>query len=71
MLDAKAVRQGGIFAVDLGIVRLSTPSLSLSTGFGICIPVAIPRFLFEPSTLYEVAVVVTMTVVTVEVIDVV
>ena len=69
MLDAKAVRQGGIFAVDLGSVRLLTPSLS--TGFGICIPVAIPRFLFDPSTLYEVAVVVTTTVVTVEVIDVV
>lgn len=68
MLDAKAVRHGGIFAVDLGSVRLSR--LSLSTGFAMCFPVAKPRFLFEPSMLYEVAVVVTVNVVTVEVIDV-
>lgn len=52
MLDAKAVRHAGIFAVDvgfwdvelvtLGAVRLLSPSLS--TGFGIRFPVASSRF---------------------------
>ena len=70
-LDAKAVRQGGIFAVDLGTVRLLRPSLS--KGLGIRSPVANPRFLLEPSMLYDVAVVTvaTVTVVTVDVINVV
>lgn len=70
MPDAKAVRQGGIFAVDLGRIRLSS-SLG-STGFGIWFAAANPRFLLEPSMLYVVAVTVaTVAVVTVDVINVV
>ena len=58
MLEAKAVRHGGIFAVDVGVLdvvvvilvaRLLSPSLS--TGFGIRCPVASARFLLEPSML--------------------